>query len=209
MKIKKCKCGRTYEVPEYVKVERKTCGDYSCKVEETRRRARDSYQRFKQEHPERFNVTYEILCVLCKKPFKTKKILSKYCKDCKGKADASYSKKYYWTRTRVSKVVKVICLNCKDEFETARSNQLFCGKAECRAKAASYYSNRCMKKNREKQRILGKARSISNRHCDNEPCVVCGSNKHIHKHHHDYEKPKEVIPLCPKHHKAIHSWDSV
>ena len=38
-----------------------------------------------------------------------------------------------------------------------------------------------------------------------KPCVVCDTNKNIHAHHCDYNKPLDVMWLCPKHHKEWHS----
>jgi len=35
------------------------------------------------------------------------------------------------------------------------------------------------------------------------PCSVCGCSR-VHGHHEDYAKPKEVIWLCPLHHKQRH-----
>jgi hypothetical protein len=36
------------------------------------------------------------------------------------------------------------------------------------------------------------------------PCEICGSNDLVHAHHDDYEKPLEVIWLCPQHHRLRH-----
>jgi len=36
-----------------------------------------------------------------------------------------------------------------------------------------------------------------------EPCMVCGEDK-VHGHHHDYNKPLDVMWLCVEHHKLIH-----
>lgn len=35
------------------------------------------------------------------------------------------------------------------------------------------------------------------------PCVICRDPK-SHGHHEDYDKPLDVVWLCPKHHKARH-----
>ena len=35
-------------------------------------------------------------------------------------------------------------------------------------------------------------------------CEICGSNKTLHMHHPNYEKPKNVITLCSICHKQIH-----
>lgn len=39
------------------------------------------------------------------------------------------------------------------------------------------------------------------------PCQVCGKTP-THGHHEDYSRPLDVIWLCHKHHKAIHSRES-
>ena len=36
------------------------------------------------------------------------------------------------------------------------------------------------------------------------PCAYCGS-KNVHAHHADYNKPLEIIWLCPIHHRQIHT----
>lgn len=36
-----------------------------------------------------------------------------------------------------------------------------------------------------------------------QKCVVCASS-FVHGHHEDYNKPKEVVWLCPLHHKQRH-----
>lgn len=38
------------------------------------------------------------------------------------------------------------------------------------------------------------------------PCVVCGDNK-SEAHHHDYNKPIDVIWLCKTHHAKLHRKD--
>ncbi len=35
-------------------------------------------------------------------------------------------------------------------------------------------------------------------------CTVCGEGN-VHRHHPNYGRPKDVIMLCPKHHKELHS----
>lgn len=59
---------------------------------------------------------------------------------------------------------------------------------------------RWVEKNKEKRR----AQKIANNfHKDKKPCSVCGKFP-AHKHHPDYSKPKEIIFLCPLHHKHVH-----
>lgn len=36
-----------------------------------------------------------------------------------------------------------------------------------------------------------------------QPCAICGVQD-VEAHHHDYEKPLEVVWLCREHHKALH-----
>jgi hypothetical protein len=38
-----------------------------------------------------------------------------------------------------------------------------------------------------------------------QPCEVCGSEKHIHAHHDDYDKPLNVRWLCAAHHHQWHA----
>ncbi len=38
-----------------------------------------------------------------------------------------------------------------------------------------------------------------------KPCEVCGSTVNIHRHHHDYSKPLDVMFLCAAHHRQHHA----
>ena len=37
------------------------------------------------------------------------------------------------------------------------------------------------------------------------PCVVCGAERNVHRHHPDYSKPLYVVMLCASHHVDIHT----
>lgn len=37
------------------------------------------------------------------------------------------------------------------------------------------------------------------------PCEICGKDSSVHAHHEDYNFPLDVIWLCQKHHRWIHS----
>lgn len=49
------------------------------------------------------------------------------------------------------------------------------------------------------------AQQLSRKFIPIQPCEVCGSTHRIHRHHPDYDKPLEVMFLCPKHHQIWHS----
>jgi len=46
--------------------------------------------------------------------------------------------------------------------------------------------------------------AIKNKSIYKEPCAICGSLK-VEAHHFDYLKPLDVIWLCSKHHKKVHT----
>jgi len=53
-------------------------------------------------------------------------------------------------------------------------------------------------KNKHKVSVWAKAKKVSNK-----PCEICGKSP-AHRHHEDYNKPTEIVYLCPHHHKQIH-----
>ena len=57
-----------------------------------------------------------------------------------------------------------------------------------------------------KQRIAYRlvSNAMRNKHLHPEPCVECGSEKNVHAHHNDYDKPLNVTWLCVRHHGAWH-----
>jgi hypothetical protein len=52
------------------------------------------------------------------------------------------------------------------------------------------------------QGVLGKA--VFRGKLKPHPCWVCGSTK-VHGHHSDYDRPLDVVWLCPLHHKQAHA----
>lgn len=48
------------------------------------------------------------------------------------------------------------------------------------------------------------ATALGNGSLIKEPCIIC-SNKNSHGHHYDYNKPLDVVWLCNKHHKELHT----
>lgn len=59
---------------------------------------------------------------------------------------------------------------------------------------------------REKTSAQGKAqRAIRRGDLVRQPCVVCGHEK-VLAHHPDYDKPLDVVWLCPKHHIWHHRY---
>ena len=55
---------------------------------------------------------------------------------------------------------------------------------------------------RKAQIILGNA--LRDKKIEKVPCIVCGSEK-VEAHHPDYDRPLDVIWMCPAHHKQTHA----
>ena len=62
---------------------------------------------------------------------------------------------------------------------------------------------RAVKKYEAKNREKKKAWAARN-YIELQPCVKCGKEP-THRHHPDYDKPMEVVFLCPLHHKEVHN----
>ena len=57
------------------------------------------------------------------------------------------------------------------------------------------------KKNREKTKAQGAAKWLPLA----EFCITCHATESLERHHPDYTKPKEIVTLCRRCHKAIHT----
>lgn len=74
-----------------------------------------------------------------------------------------------------------------------------------------WYTYEATKKYREKFPEKQKAHSVVNNYyrSNEKPskCVSCESDdKRLHMHHEDYNKPREIIPLCNSCHTLRHKW---
>jgi hypothetical protein len=49
------------------------------------------------------------------------------------------------------------------------------------------------------------ARHVIRKADPNAVCAVCGSANQVERHHPDYDKPFETIPLCHLHHRGAHA----
>lgn len=145
---------------------------------------------------------------------------SKYCSvECRGESRRLRQAEYRKTDRGITNTkrynskfkrpdIERECLCCNDKFITARESKLFCDKEECRKSARSYYSARCRNRHKEHYKVVGNANKVAWRMVEKGSCIVCGSDKDIDMHHHNYNNKKDVTHFCRKHHREMHSWDS-
>ncbi len=156
-----------------------------------------------------------------------------YARSKKGKAGSQkYYKENYKPVER--KVHLKRCPHCGENFDTIHSFKKFCSKQckdtfrnrseagrgssrryrrtegarekyKVRAQTSEYkearkeFDKKWTEHNRKKVDAYVKARKIPL-----EPCLICGTEDNIHRHHFDYDKPLEVVFLCGRHHKEYH-----
>lgn len=131
----------------------------------------------------------------------------------KGLCSKHYMALMRYGDVRGGKVGRVgLCKVCGYEFMLVKSDQLYCGVACYRksdvGRRAAYAATRAYRiRNKEKSR----ARGIFRRHPfkKEDSCLVCDTKEELHRHHHNYKKPKDVTFLCKGHHHELHSWDSI
>lgn len=106
------------------------------------------------------------------------------------------------------KRVKKICPVCNSEFEALLGNKR--EKHVCsRSCANSFFRSG---KNHPNYGKITKNDSIYRSICfdhHKRECLVCGFNLIVEVHHVDHNKqnnePKNLVPLCPNHHRMVHS----
>ena len=125
---------------------------------------------------------------------------------------------------KIKKITKV-CPNCKQEkhkkeFGTRLNRKYLmlnswckeCYKIGNRSEKRKEYNHRWKRENNygkeglprikrnAKQRVIG---AVKSGRLEKEPCLICGDFI-VHGHHENYEKPLDVLWLCPKHHRIRH-----
>ena len=114
---------------------------------------------------------------------KRKKGFQSYCRKCKKLDDRNYSRRY------------------REEFPEWKKKD---------NKRNAELISKLVKKYYKKYPERKKAQEIFNREIKKgkikrQSCVICGK-PNAYGHHPDYSKPLEVIWLCQKHHKRLHSF---
>jgi len=157
-------------------------------------------------------VSDNCVCVECGEGFEAKTAFATLCspkcvqrryrRTDKGKASVLAFNE------RVKRIgIKKVCIFCNDKFVTARKSQVFCSKCSVAGKGGYY----AQKKHRLKYPVKAKARGRLSKRIQRgasmkkEPCDACG--KEAGAHHHNYEKPLDVVWLCKEHHAMMHKFD--
>lgn len=107
----------------------------------------------------------------------------------------------------------VSCANCGKEFyrtvsqvKKSKSGLFFCGRT-CKDRSQRIGGIKEIMPDHYGQGA-SHYRNICKAHHD-MICVVCGEDKIVAVHHydknHDNDDPKNLVPLCPTHHKYVHS----
>lgn len=95
------------------------------------------------------------------------------------------------------------CLNYRNNFEKRRNYDRQRNKNKKRLKDKTRYTQIYRKRNPEKYKAQNKVNNaIRDGKLKRKNCCICGSSN-VHAHHENYDKPLEVIWVCPLHHKYI------
>lgn len=136
------------------------------------------------------------VCIYCKKefvvPYKDRD--RKYCSHpCYGKG------KYRGTFT-------FTCLNCGKTFERLKwmAEQKGVANKFCSGSCCSTYQTIPGTTGQKRNAHAEIERGLKNGNIKRKPCQVCG-NPETDAHHDDYSKPLDVVWLCTKHHRELHS----
>jgi hypothetical protein len=108
-----------------------------------------------------------------------------------------------------------VCKGCGEDMPIRKAKQEYCtnqcyqGSIQYKEKLSLAQQNyRAKNKNRDKIYARGVFRRATPlKEMSDIRCLLCGSTEKLHRHHHNYNKPKDVIVLCSKCHGAIHTWD--
>jgi formylmethanofuran dehydrogenase subunit E len=130
----------------------------------------------------------------------------KYCPRCKRTKDKS---EFYKSPSRYDGV-RGYCRVCetlkqrgnRKYFRDYRRNR-YASDSEFRfkiRKSLSKYQKSNPKKNLARVKLF---QAIKANKINKLPCILCGEK--ANGHHPDYNKPLEVIWLCPRHHRHIHT----
>lgn len=120
------------------------------------------------------------------------------CKEC-ARADVKENRKekivYYkqYDRKRAMRPDRVAA---RKEYEQKEERK--------KRRAAKLLEDRKQHPQKNKARYLV-ANGIRQGTLRKQPCLICGETDSVQAHHEDYSKPLDVMWLCPKHHKWIHS----
>ena len=125
-----------------------------------------------------------------------------YCKECRK----SYQRGVYQRLKQDPEWVKKERIRHREKQQRLGYAQKYKPKTEQEKARRKGYNQKWLERNKEKRAahiLLGSA--VARGRISKGPCKVCGTTEKVQGHHEDYAKPLEVIWLCQKHHKELHS----
>jgi len=137
--------------------------------------------------------------------------MKQHCKECKELKEIS---EYYkhpqgqnWVLSRCKECVKR-WRRSEKERKMARVNDNKRSKTPHRLKQLTKQCKQYRKENPKKYKAHWLVNNYYRYHKDERPyqCSHCNGWWQIEMHHEDYNKPREIIPLCSLCHKGYHKW---
>lgn len=130
----------------------------------------------------------------------------KKCSNCGAEKPLSDYQKRKASRDGLTASCKA-CLKERDRIRDQNPERKLIKEIYVKGKGkdvANASKKRCMKKNPKKRSVhITTGNAIRDGKLFKSPCEVCGSTP-VEAHHCDYNKPLEVIWLCPTHHEEWH-----
>lgn len=130
----------------------------------------------------------------------------------KTEAGKKYVEEYNKRYKRAEKEIKCKFPLCGVVFRSSYSTRVYCDEHSNSTSASKVWRKNNPLKAKAHERVNSLYRDRRSYRDDvvrkRDACIVCGDEK-TQAHHHNYEKPLDVVFLCNEHHREMHRWDAL